>query len=374
MPRRLADLRCRDPGDLLDALGRVLPAELGVEFERRTAGDGTQRAGDLVAAGEREGRILPLICAAARVVAKRRVGRTVPDDALGRVAVLIQVGAGEETPRVVPHQEGAVGPARDELPVEPALLDHDAGEAERQRPVAARADAEPLIGLVRKAGAARVDHHERCAARLCVGDARRMGEPGRARVVAPQDEAIGSRQIGHGHRHAEGVGEHHLLGEGAQLHRDGRVGAAVGAAQALDPDEPILHRGAGGGRDAERHGLGARFLGEPREPVGNRVERLVPPDPLPAGVGIALGARALQRVEQAVGMMHQSGGCPALGAKRLAGGMLRVGLDRGEAAILDCRDAPAAGPAERAETVDTFTRHGLARFPAARLKVRVCRG
>ena len=39
----------------------------------------------------------------------------------------------------VAHQERAVGPVADELPVVPALRDHDAGQAQRERAVGARA-------------------------------------------------------------------------------------------------------------------------------------------------------------------------------------------------------------------------------------------
>ena len=149
-------------------------------------------------------------------------------------------------------------------------------------------------------------------------------------------------EVLHGNGHAERVGVNIILVKVAEFGGSHRVGAGEGMTQALDPGIAVLHRGAGGGGDAESDRFAARFLGQALERRRRRIERLVPADTLPAGIGIALRARALQGMEQALFVMDQLGRGPSLGAEHLPRGMGRVRLDGDEISVLDHRNAATA--------------------------------
>ena len=93
---------------------------------------------------------------------------------------------------------------------------------------------------------------------------------------------------------------------------------------------------------AERDALRAVTLGELAQRDGGAIEGFAPRDPLPAGVGIALGPRPLQRIEETVAMVDELGRRATLGAQRLTGGMRRIGLERDEPPVLHDRDRAAA--------------------------------
>ena len=61
----------------------------------------------------------------------------------------------------------------------------------------------------------------------------------------------------------------------------------------------------------------------------------------PARIGIAPGPRALHRVQETVGRIHQLRRRAALHAEIPARGVGRIGLDTNQPAVLDDRDAPA---------------------------------
>ena len=164
--------------------------------------------------------------------------------------------------------------------------------------------------------------------------------------MPPEDDATGVLEIRHWRVDAEGERVDVVPVEVADLRAVGRVGAAVGVAQALDPGVCVLNAGARRRGDGERHTLRPVFGGEPLEMPGRLVERLVPADPLPL-------ARRVFRCDAAQGMQHavlvidQLRRRPPLAAERLARGMRGVGLDRNQAAVLDHGDAAADGGAER---------------------------
>ena len=83
-----------------------------------------------------------------------------------------------------------------------------------------------------------------------------------------------------------------------------------------------------------------------------KLKGLVPVDPLPTGMPIALWPSSLERVCQSVRVIDQLGRSPTLRAKRLAGWVSRVRMERDEAAILNFRDAAAARDAQSAIAVD----------------------
>ena len=122
-----------------------------------------------------------------------------------------KVGTGEEAPRILANQMWPIGPVFNELTIVPAIFDHHAGEAKRQRAVAAGPDAKPLIRLGRKTRMARIDDDELCAPGLCLGDSRTVSKPSDRGIMAPQHHAVGVFEIGDGHCDAKAVGENHFL-------------------------------------------------------------------------------------------------------------------------------------------------------------------
>ena len=100
-------------------------------------------------------------------------------------------------------------------------------------------------------------------------------------------------------------------------------------------------------------------LGDPAHRGGGQIQRLVPADPLPAGIGIALRPGAPQRMGQPLGVIDQLRRGAALGAERLAGRVRGIGIEPREAAVLDHRDAAAACDAEPAIAVNAACAAGI---------------
>lgn len=282
------------------------------------------------------------------VVEHRAAARLVPGDEVARIAAAGNIRRGQEASGLGMHQQRAVAPVAHEVAVVPALLDHHAGDAKGESAVAARPHAEPEIGLVGKPGLAGIDDDELGAARLCRRGARRVGEPGGAGVMAPEQHAAGVGEIQGGHADAEGIGAGVILVPVAELRGVDPVRTAEGVDQPLDPENAVGESGGAGRRHREGDALGAALVAQAAELAGGCRQRLVPADALPARIGIALGPRALHRIEQTIAAVDQLRRRPALDAKRAAGGMLRIRLDLDQAAVLHCRDAAAARAAERA--------------------------
>ena len=329
----------RHPGDRLDPLGRECAAVLGIEVEGRAARNcRAVRACDLEASAER--RRAAVVARGRRVVEHRRAGGLVPRHPQRRVCVRAEVVGAERGAVGLAHQQRAVGPVAHEGRIEVPVLDEQVSKAERKRPVAAGPHPQPGIRLDREAGAARVDDDQLRTARLRLGDPAGIGEPGGARIAPPQDDAVGSLEVRHRRVDAEGERVDVVPVEVADLRAVGRVGAAVGVAQALDPGIGVLNGGARRRGDGEGHTLRPVRGGEPLQVAGGLVERLVPAYPPPLGRRV-LGRDAAERMEQPVGVIDQLGRRPALAAERLAGGVRGVRLDRHQAAVVDHRDAAA---------------------------------
>jgi hypothetical protein len=350
------DLLGGDAGDLGDALGRVLAAQRGVALERGPAVDRALE-GDAPHGPEHQ-RVLDAIGEASghRVVGRRPSARLIPRHVMGGLA-RVEVGGGEEPAGVVAHQERAVGPVADELPVVPALADHDAGQAERQRAVGARPHTQPLIRPAGRAGAPRVHDDERRTARLRLGNCGGLGQVGVRGVVAPQQQAAGSLEVGRADVGAEGVGRHEVAVPGADLLAPDQVRAAEHPDQPVDPGEAVRYCGAGWRREGERHRLGPVTLGHLAHAFRRPRQSLAPADSNPAGVGIALGPRASHRVEQPIRGIDQLGGRATLDAQVRAGRVRGIGLHGHQRAVLHDRDAAATRAAQRAEARDALDRH-----------------
>src|SRR5712692_1539804 len=90
------------------------------------------------------------------------------------------------------------------------------------------------------------------------------------------------------------------------------------------------------------------LLGQLTQPRGGELERLVPANPLPARVGIALRARPFEWIEQPVGVVDELRRGSPLGAQRLPGWVRWIRLQGNETAILDDGDRATPRGTQRA--------------------------
>src|SRR5207247_10897978 len=97
-----------------------------------------------------------------------------------------EIGLRQQSAVVGAHEQRAVRPVADERAIVPAALDHDAGDAERERAVAAGADAQPQVGLAGEAGEAWIDDDQPRGAPDGPHGPRRVSESPDARALAPQ--------------------------------------------------------------------------------------------------------------------------------------------------------------------------------------------
>ena len=227
-------------------------------------------------------------------------------------------------------------------------------EAERESLVRAGIDAQPLIGALGKGRGARIDHdHARAALHgalhLCGA-----GEPGGGGIVAPQQHAVRRGEIRRADIGAVGEARGVVLVPVADLGGVDGVRAAVAAHQPLDPGDGILDVRAArrGGREGDL--LGPMRPGDGAETRCDLVERRVPVDGLPSGIGGAFGIGPAQRRRQPVLVVDELGCGAALRAQLVAGRMAGEGLDAAEAAVLDHRRAAAARAALGAECGNAF--------------------
>ena len=171
-PRRLFDLRAWNPADRLDGVGRVLPAQAGIELESRMADDLAAACADAVFAVKREASRASIILAGilSGILSGRGVVRHQPRSTLiprkepARIAIRRNVRLGQQPAGVGAHEMRPIAPLADEIAVEPAVLDHDIRDAERERAVGTGPHAQPQIGLAREPDMARIDHNQPHAA------------------------------------------------------------------------------------------------------------------------------------------------------------------------------------------------------------------
>jgi hypothetical protein len=226
-----------------------------------------------------------------------------------------------------------------------------------------------VVGPACEPSALGVDHHQPRAAPE--GGDRRGGvrQPGHRRVVAPVEDDAGVVEVRHvdaRYRRAVGVDRGEVAPPAAQLHVGHVVGAAERAPQPHDPVDGVADRGARRRTVAEHDRLGAVPGPQRQQPLGHGVERLVPADLLPAGVGGALPVRTPEWHEEPVGMLDQLGSGLALRAHRPTGRMCRERLQGREPPVGDLRRRPAPRHAERTPRLH-FTerlvhRHGVPRL------------
>ena len=261
-----------------------------------------------------------------------------------------EIASAQESVGVLANQQGTIGPVADKFCVEPAIPDHLPGDAKRQRTVGARSHPQPLIRTHGKARAPGIDHDEARAA----GSRRSNGcgviEPGGTRVVPPQHDAFRFFEIGRRDRTPERKGMGVVLVPIADLGAIRHVRAAEGIDETLDPAQIIRDRGAARRRQTEGDRLRTRLFANAIEFGRGPVERLLPCDPLPARVGIALRPCPPERIKLPLRAVHDLGGRAAFYAERLTGRMVRIWFLADEAAFARHQDSAAARLAECAKS------------------------
>ena len=250
-----------------------------------------------------------------------------------------------------------VGPRPHELAVVPAAADHDMRETERERPVGARANAQPEIGLAGEPDMARIDDDELHPA-LERGDGRgRVRQARVGGVVAPKDQAAAVGDVRHrpaaaaggDARDAERVARGIASAPAAHVQRPDEVRRAEGIHQPTQEGRRIADCGGGGGRLAEGHAMWPVRRCQPSHRRRRRVQRLVPGDLHPTRIGLALRPGAAQGPGEPLLAVDQLRRGATLGAKRLAGRMCGVGIEPRETPVFHAGDAAAAGNAQAAK-------------------------
>ena len=342
------DVFGRDPGDRFERVAAKRRALIAPGVEHRAAANRTF-----------EGRYRHLALECPRGTMQRRsrrglrtFGRRVPDHEPIRSAAGDEIALAQQPRLRAVHEKRGVGQVAHEVAVVPAFGQHHAGDSERERAVGARADPQPQVRLVRGAGPARIDHDQLRAPGARIRHLPGLRDPGSARVVSPQQRASGVLPVRSADVHAVGVGGGDILVPVADLGAVAVVRAAERMHQTLHPLDGVRHRGPARGGDGECDGLGAGLGREPSHLAGDGVERLVPRDPDPSGIGIALGTGALHRMEDAVRALDLLGRGLSLRAERAAGRVRRIALDSDEPAVADHRDAAAPRSAQRAPAGD----------------------
>ena len=125
----------------------------------------------------------------------------------------------------------------DEVPVEEVPLDDDVAHRQREGPVRAGPDREPLVGLLRGLGEVGVDDHQLAAPLLRLDQLSALPQPlvGTEVVHAPQDHVAGVDEV----VHREDVAEQGEAGRTPVLLAPGRMRVHVRAAVEVPEQVPV---------------------------------------------------------------------------------------------------------------------------------------
>ena len=184
LSRRL-ELAGLDPADLRHALGRILSAKLGIVRKHRAAKLHSllRRDHGLALKGEMlEGRA---VAARRGIIGDGLAGQSVPGDEMTGVPPFDEISGAQQPAGIGANEMRRVGPRPHELAIVPAAADHHMREAKRERPVGARANAQPEVGLAGEADMARIDDYELHPALERRHRRGRVGQAGVGGVVTP---------------------------------------------------------------------------------------------------------------------------------------------------------------------------------------------
>src|SRR6266568_6605602 len=238
-PGRAFYLVALDATDRLYSLWDITPAEVGHEVEGGSTHDPALHRLKRERTGKGRLWMVSFIAASGRIIGDRTVHRLAPGHIPVGAALSIKIALGQQTAAVRAHQQWAVRPVTDEVAIIPAALDHDMGNAERQRAVGTRSHSQPEIRLVRGPSAAGVDNNQTRSSFERRRGGNSVGEPGNIRVVAPKQDAAGMLEVRHiatGNSSAEGILRGQKPSPPAQFHRRAQVRTTERIHQALNPD------------------------------------------------------------------------------------------------------------------------------------------
>ena len=260
----------------------------------------------------------------------------------------------QELAGVGAYQQRRVRPLAQERLIVTTFGDQQVDEAERQGSVRAGANLEEDVRPRCRADAPRVDHEQLGAARLGRDHALGKAQEVAIGIAPPQHDAAAAGEV----RHRQAINPERVscgAGVARPLTEVGgadEVGGAEVGGQTSEPRFGFVEAGASLGPLAEHHGLGPVGSAYLPELFRDQAERLIPGDPLPAGVRVRLRSRATERIINPVGVVEELRHCVALGAHRPAVGMCRVRLEREHAVSRDCRDRWAVHRAQSAVAPD----------------------
>ncbi len=280
--------------------------------ERRQAGDGAHRVGAAVRA------LHPVVQPDRRRPRGAPVARQAAD-LRGRHAADGGGALGREGQRPLAQLWPAVRVALQVVVVQPVVLDQLVHQRQGQRRVGAGQQLHVLVALLGRFGAAWVDAHQ--ARALALGFLRPAPEVQVAgnRVAAPDEDqpALGEELGLHAHLGAQRVDQPFDAGR--------RADGALQARGAQAVEEAVvhalaLHQAHGAGKAVGQDGFGLA-RGNRRQARGDVLQRLVPGHR--CKLAAALGAGALERGEDALGVVRALGVTRDLGAQHAARGRVR---------------------------------------------------
>jgi hypothetical protein len=265
---------CRHAGDRRNPLNRILRRSVCKDLQGGTASDlPLQR---VHRAARKQVSVSPRPCSGLAVVGDQ-VAVPLPGGQHDRViASGLHVTVAQQGTGVFAHQQGRIGPLAHEAGIKAARLQKQVGDAQRQRLIRARPDLQPAIGAACIKRRARVNHHKLRAAPHGLLNLDGPRQPGRSRIVTPQQDAIGTRKIWRADITAIGEPAGDILVPVADLGAINGIRASECPHQAFDPGNGIRDMRAAGCRDRKRHLLSPVLIANAAHVAGDFVKRLMP--------------------------------------------------------------------------------------------------
>src|SRR4029077_2043377 len=146
-------------------------------------------------------------------------------------------------------------------------------------------------------------------------------------IMAPEQKGVAVRQVGRRKFYPERVSEAGVLVPITDVSCRDPVGTSKAVEKARQPALRIGYRSSAPRPFRQRHGARTISFADAIQPPRDVVQRFLPTDSLPSGIGIVLRTRALQRKIEPVGMIHQLRRRLALDTKNAAVGVIGICIE-----------------------------------------------
>lgn len=156
------------------------------------------------------------------------------------------------------------------------------------------------------------------------------------------------RQVRRWNTAAEGVTETGIFVPVADMRCRYPIGAAEQIEKAAQPALDISDRSAAPGPFTQGQRFSAILITDRGEAICDIIQGVFPAHSLPARIGIALGSGALERMIESIGMINQLRCCLAFDADDAAIGVIVIGIESDDSAVLYGSDSGAVRRAQRA--------------------------